>query len=337
MPFPIEHAIYFAAASREDEEFHIYSHDLEKSSVFNGSGSLELSSWTRYFESAILALKSEGYPITGMNFTLMSDLPFGAGMSSSSALTCGFIFTLNELNGWGISKKDIVFLASKAENGTGVNGGQMDQFSICMGQKGKAILLDCKDFQYDLIDINIDDAEWLLINSNVEHQLAQSEYNVRRRECEDGFEKIKSKYPELHSVRGVDLDILADTKEDLFPKEYNRIKHVIEENDRVRKMANAISQQNLKEIGQLLFQSHESLSHLYEVSCKELDYIVSHLKTYDKCFGARMMGGGFGGSVIALIEKDYNLDDLKKGYLETFGIPISVLPVRSGSGVKVLD
>lgn len=337
LPFPIEKAIYFAAAKRGDKLIQIHARDLGKSAVIDLQNIIQNEPWTRYFIGALNALSEDGYAFKGMNIMVSGDIPFGAGISSSSALTCGFLFAIQQLFDLDISKREIVFIASRAENGTGVNGGKMDQFAICMGEENKAILLDCRDYSYQLIDNKLKGASWFLFNSMVEHNLAETEYNDRRADCDAALEVMQKKDAHLKSLRDIDLETLDALNSYLSKTLYERVLHVVKENERVLQMVTSLADNNLLKAGTLLYDSHMSLAKLYEVSCDELDYIVNSLRKLPGCFGARMMGGGFGGSVIALLEdKTYDFSQLKNDYKEKFALDMQIITVQSKNGMSKL-
>jgi galactokinase len=338
LPFPIEKAIYFAAALSGDNLIHIHALDLDKNAVIDLKNIIQEEPWTRYFIGALNALIEDEYEFKGMNIMVSGDIPFGAGISSSSALTCGFIFVIQQLFNLDISKREIVFIASRAENGTGVNGGKMDQFAICMGEENKAILLDCRDYSYQLIDSEIKGAAWFLFNSMVEHNLAETAYNDRRADCDAALEIMQKMDSHIKSLRDIDLETLDSFSTYLSKTQYERVLHVVNENERVLKMVKKLAENNLLEAGTLLYDSHMSLSKLYEVSCEELDYIVESLRKHPGCFGARMMGGGFGGSVIALLEdKKHDFSSLIDDYKKVFGLEMQIIPVRSKNGISKVE
>jgi galactokinase len=338
LPFPIEKAIYFAASARTDSKIYVHALDLGKSTIIDLDHIEQKEAWTRYFIGALKALNEDDYKISGMNIMVNGDIPFGAGISSSSALTCGFIFVIQQLFNLDISKREIVFIASRAENGTGVNGGKMDQFAICMGEENKAILLDCRDYSYQLIDSEVKNASWYLFNTMVEHNLAETGYNDRRADCDAALENIKAADPSINSLRDIGLDKLNTHADLLTQKQYERVLHVINENSRVLQMVAQLAKSDLQAAGTLLYDSHNSLSKLYEVSCDELDYIVEHLQKFPACYGARMMGGGFGGSVIALLKsEDHDFTELKKVYTAEFGLEMQIIPVKSKGGISKVE
>ncbi len=335
LPFPISQSIFFAISKRADNEVHVHALDLDEKIILPSKDKWVEDPWMRYFQGAFRVFKEDGYEFSGFNIMTKGDIPFGAGISSSSALTCGFIYAVSELFELGIPKREIVFMASRAENSTGLQGGKMDQFAICMGESGSAILLDCRDYSYELVPASLDHASWVLFNTNVKHNLVDTEYNDRRKDCEDSFEIIKNHHPDLTSIRELTSEILAETVHIISRTQFERLTHVVDENIRVEAMVEAMGGQDLKAMGTLLYESHHSLSELYEVSCEELDFIVSFLKDQHYCHGARMMGGGFGGSVIALInENDADYTKLKKEYQKAFNLELDVIPVESGDGVS---
>jgi galactokinase len=334
LPFPIEQAIYFAVSTRQDNEFHIYARDLNDHVVISNEKIENLPDWARYFLSALKVLWIDQHQFKGMNLVTQGDIPFGAGMSSSSALTCGFIYAIARLNDLPITKRDTVFLASRAENDTGLDGGKMDQFTICMGVKDKALKIDCHDYSYEIVNVDTHNASWVLFNTNVAHNLAETEYNDRRRDCDQGLAIIMEKDKAITHFRDLSEKIINTHKNNITPIQHDRLNHYVNENERLSKMIKALQTHNLNEAGDLLYGSHQSLSDLYEVSCDQLDYIVSYLNETEYTYGARMMGGGFGGCVIALIKEPMpDFEDLKNKYKTEFDLEMGIIPVISGDGM----
>jgi galactokinase len=166
------------------------------------------------------------------------------------------------------------------------------------------ILLDCESLDYSYIPIQIEPYRIVLLNTNVSHNLASGEYNVRRAQCEEGVAVLQKRYPEVKSLRNATIDMLNDVRNELDETVYNRCSYIIQEKTRVLEAVDALKANNLQRVGELLYETHDGLSKMYEVSCPELDFLVEFSKKYDSVLGARMMGGGFGGCTINLVHED---------------------------------
>ena len=284
-----------------------------------------------------------GKKLKGFDCIIKSDLSTGAGISSSAALECGFAAGLNALFDLGLSKLEITQLSQRAEhNFVGNKCGIMDQYASVMSKQDHIILLDCESLHAEYIPADFKSCKLLLLNTNVSHNLADSEYNTRRQECEAAVDIIQKQYPEVKSLRDVNLDMLEEFKEQLQGKQYQRSRYVIEENNRVMKATTAIKAGELSEFGDLMYGSHDGLQHDYEVSCPELDFLVEFSRPKEYIYGSRMMGGGFGGCTINLIEADKieeYIAEAAEAYFKKFNIKldtIAVSPTYSDSVKSVL-
>lgn len=335
LPFAINKRIYFSAAPNNDDCFNIYAFNLNKELTVYPNQKWE-KGFARFFSSVLETFNKYDYPIAGLNIVFGGDLPIGGGMSSSSSVTCGFIALLNQQFSLGLSKIDMVKLAVESEHGIGVEGGNMDQYSIIHGETDKAILLDCMAGTSELIDIELGDKMFCLFNTNVSHNLQDTEYNTRSRTCKAAKEKIKLADAKVKNYRDVGQQHLSILDE----VEKKRVTHVIAENKRVFETVQAFSDKELHKVGSLLNASHDSLRDLYEVSCAELDFLQSRLITSDQVLGARMMGGGFGGCVIALLASDSLKDialSLEEAYKSEFDLPLDVYPIKPEIGLTVRE
>ncbi|WP_075342987.1 galactokinase [Tenacibaculum agarivorans] len=277
--------------------------------------------------------------VKGFDCYIDSNLPLGSGVSSSAALECGIAKGLNELFIIGLTDIEIINLSKDAEHTmVGTKCGIMDQFAVVKGEKNNLLLLNCKTNDYETIKVDFGDYKLVLLNTNVSHNLASSEYNVRRSECETAMETIKAKYNEYEYLCDVEPQIIKEFKNLLPEKIYNRALYVSKENQRTLKAVEAIKRNDLDALGGLLYKSHEGLSNLYEVSCNELDFLVDCSKKYDQILGARMMGGGFGGCTINIIHKDFvdNLiEEISYAYRNEFSIDLTPIAVHIDDGVKI--
>lgn len=286
-------------------------------------------------------LKSRPQKLSAFNCEIESNLPIGSGISSSAALECGIAFGLNSLFNLNLSDLELIKIAQKAEHYfVGTKCGIMDQFAVTMGQKNKLILLNCQTLKYQLIEANIDPYKVVLLNTNVEHKLASSEYNTRRKECEKAMEIIKSKYPDYHHLAEVPVEVIKTIKNELDELVFKRASYVVDEEKRTIHASEVIQNGNLIKFGKLMYASHEGLSNEYDVSCQELDFLVDYSKKHNSVIGSRMMGGGFGGCTINLIHEDYiktYIESVTKAYKNRFGLELSSIEAEISKGVSLVN
>lgn len=318
--------------------------DLGYSMTFNISDSYKKSSihWENYVFGVIEELKKIKSDLNNFYCDIRSSLPSGAGISSSSALVCGLIKGLSILNNLNLNNSEIINLSRNVEhNYIGVLGGIMDQYTILNAKENKAILLNCNDLTTKYIDIDFTDLEILLLDTNVKHNLASTEYNTRVKECKKALKTInRVNNKEYKNLSQVTFDEITDAKNDLSINQFKRAVFVYNENRRAIKSAKLIEKNNLLEFGKLMYQSHEGLKNNYEVSCKELDFLVNQTKKIDGVIGARMMGGGFGGCTVNLIKSNEIPDvvsKIKENYKSNFGITLKAIITKPGSGIKVIN
>jgi galactokinase len=214
----------------------------------------------------------------------------------------------------------------------------MDQFASVMSKKDHFIKLDCESLEANFIPANIQHCRLLLLNTNVSHNLADSEYNSRRQECETVVAVIQQKYSAVKSLRQVSFNMLEEFKEEIDAISFKRCLYVLEENERVQETEKALRDGNLQTIGKLMYASHRGLQHQYEVSCPELDFLVDFSEEKSFIYGSRMMGGGFGGCTINLIEADKidaYFEEVKKVYQEKFNITPTAITVVPDEGTQI--
>ena len=283
--------------------------------------------WENYILGVLHQINLRTDKLRGFDCTIESTVPTGSGVSSSAALECGLAYGLNELFNLELSKSEIVLLSQIAEHTyVGTQCGIMDQFASVMSKQDHVILLDCRSLDYDYIPIQLSPYKIILLNTNVSHNLASSEYNTRKEECEEGVAIIQRKYPEVKTLRDANLEMLQSLKSELEEIVYKRCLFIIEENQRVLDMTKALKENNLQLAGELLYQGHVGLSELYEISCRESDFLVNFSKGIPGVLGARQMGGGFGGCTINLVHEDVAEDYIRAislVYYEEFGLKLS--------------
>ncbi|MCM4155630.1 galactokinase [Gramella sp. AN32] len=341
MPTAIDKKIFLKFKKNNSENLcRIYSATFKNGFDFNLDEEFQKgSNWKHYVLGVVKEIQDLGKKISGFDCLVESKLPVGAGISSSAALECGVASGINALFDLNLTKLEIVKLSQRAENNfVGNNCGIMDQYSSVLSRKGHIIKLDCRSLEAEFIPADFKNCKLLLLNTNVSHKLAESEYNTRRRECEDAVRIIQKKYPEVQSVRDLNFTILKDVEAELSGKMYRRCLYVIHENQRVLNAADALKKFDLKKFGELMYASHDGLQHDYEVSCEELDFLVNYSKNKDFIYGSRMMGGGFGGCTINLIENDKIEDyikDVSLAYKKQFDIELDAISVSPDSGTRI--
>ena len=242
----------------------------------------------------------------GFNICIQGNIPLGAGLSSSAAVESAVLFAINELYNLSLTKMQMALMAQQAEHAfAGVNCGLMDMFASLHGQKNKAILLDCDSLAFTYYPLELKDYSIVLFDTQIKHTLASSEYNTRRLECEQGLKIIQEKYPSVKTFRDITMEQVEaclDTNVVSRSKVYQRCKYVVEEIARVQLAVKDLQNGDMYAFGKKMFETHEGLSKLYEVSCPELDFLVNAVSHNENVVGARMMGGGFGGCTINIIK-----------------------------------
>jgi galactokinase len=341
LPTAIDKKIYFSLQRNNSQSLcNIYSTTFKKGFSFDLKD-IEKSNetWENYILGVVHEILKQKKDLQGFDCIIESKLPIGAGISSSAALECGLASGLNELFQLDLTEKEIVFLSQAAENNfVGSNCGIMDQFASVMSRKDHLILLDCLTLEAEYIPANFNHCKILLINTMVTHSLADGEYNSRRRECESALEIFQSRYPEVRTLRDVSTKMLDESTSHLSFNQFHRVKYVLEENQRVLDGTHFLKTGQLEKFGKLMYLSHYGLRDLYEVSCRELDFLVKFSEDRNYIYGSRMMGGGFGGCTINIIEEDKITEfekEVKKAYREEFQIDPDVIVVSPGEGTVV--
>ncbi len=276
----------------------------------------------------------------GFNCAFGGDIPRGSGMSSSAAVEGGLAFALNEMCRAGLDRVELALLCQRAEhNYPNVKCGIMDQFANMNGKQDHVILLDCKSLAYEYFPLILKGYKIVLINSKVHHSLASGEYNIRRQRCEEGMQILKTYLP-IQSFRDIkSIDELVEGKSSMNAKVYNCCRYVIEEIGRTQLAAILLQENDLAGFGKLMFETHEGLSKLYEVSCDELDFLVQQARKYPAVIGARLMGGGFGGCTINIVAEDgiaNFIEDTSMEYQQQFDIIPEAYIVETFDGTKAI-
>jgi galactokinase len=344
MPAAIDYGTFFAltpAADGRSEVFALLYNEAYPIALEDEIKPVKNPGWVNYLLGIIYQFKLRGHTLKPFKCVFGGNIPIGSGLSSSASLECGFAFALNELNQLDIDKKTLILMAQWSEhNFAGVKCGIMDQFASMMGREGCVILLDCRSLEYSYSPLRLEDYSIVLCDTKVKHALVDSDYNRRRNECERGVQILRKHYPAVSSLRDATLAMLNKHEAEFQGKEFNRCKYVIEEIERVRQANNDLQRNNLKSYGEKMFETHKGLAELYEVSCDELNFFVSLAQEHHGVIGARMMGGGFGGCTINIVEsasvKDF-ADTIKNSYKLTFNLEAAIYQVKISDGVSVMN
>lgn len=324
-------------------QIHIYAADHDEEFCFSTRERYlhSKTSWINYISALVIELEERGYRVEGFEAVFGGNIPIGAGLSSSAALCCGFIYGLSALFDFRIEREEIALIAQAAEHRTGCLCGLMDQYAVLFGKEEQAILLNCDTLDFKYVPVILQDYKLLLINSGIKHALsADSGYNERRRSCERVVEKMKYHVPGLRHLSELDTKILESHKSELAPSDYLRAGYVMDENGRVIEAVRCLREGNMEALGALLFSTHLGLRDAYEVSIRETDLLVDLAMAHPGVLGARMIGGGFGGCTLNLIQSAEREDIIEKvvsGYMEGTGIDPEVIGVKTAPGVSIIQ
>ncbi len=341
LPAAINKFCYFGLKPNNKNEINFSALDLNDRLTIN---ILDLQKsdkpWANFLIGILLEFKHKGISIKGFDCALTSQVPIGAGMSSSSAMECSMLTALNKFFTANYNNWDLIEISQRSNhNFLGIKGGILDQFSSLFGQEGKCMFMDCSDRSYEYFTIPESDFSWLLINSNVKHDHLTSGYNVRVQECKQALSAIKEKHPTIrHLSQFRTTEKLSGI---IFPNKNSKLRaeFIVEENSRVRSFTSALASNDMQRCGELLYASHQGLSQKYEVSCPELDLLVELTKEFPDVLGARMMGGGFGGCTINLLHEESIIDFknfVSSHYKNAFNIDPEFYAVHFDDGAQLM-
>ena len=303
LPCAIEFSTRVAIALRPDQKL------VLRSAEFREALELDLKNlprkprgvWSDYVVGVAVILGNAGYALQGASLLVHGEVPIGAGLSSSAAVEVATALALLSLSDAKPPLPEIAKLCQKAENEfVGARVGIMDQFVSCLGKAGHALLLDCRSLQFEQVAMP-QQLKLVICNTMVKHELAGGEYNRRREECEAGVQLLAKFFPQIRALRDVTRHQLSSHVDAIPPIIYKRCLHVVEENQRVLRAVEFMRSGNLRELGGLMRESHRSLRDLYEVSSRELDFMVDAAEGLSGYYGGRMTGGGFGGCTVNLV------------------------------------
>lgn len=305
LPAAIDKHVVLALAANGTEQCNVYATAFDEKISFDIENAHRREGWVNYILGVVYYLRQKGYPVSGFDAVLDSNLPVGAGLSSSAAVEGAAAYGLTRIFNLDADRITLARIGQLAEhNFAGVKCGIMDQFANLHGKKDKLIRLDCRDLSYTYVPFEFPEYKIVLVNSMVHHSLASSEYNTRRQQCEEGVEIVKKEDPEIRNLRDVSMEMLAKYKDRMGEEVYRRCRYVIGENIRLMQGCNLLEQNDLQGFGQLMYDTHHGLSTDYNVSCEELDYLIELTREREEVAGARMMGGGFGGCTINIVLAD---------------------------------
>lgn len=286
-PFPIVRIV--SSKTNEVSEFNLFSPPPKQ--------------WMNYFWGVMKEMEKRGKEFSSIDVFIYSEIPVGAGLASSAALTTAFGKALNAVFNFDFSLFELAEIGQATEhNYIGVKCGLMDQFISAFGIPKTFLKIDCQTYDYEYIPFHHPEYRMVLFNSRVKHNLVDSEYNSRRESCEMTVSLLQQFDPEIQSLRDVTLNFLSEHKDVLTPIDYKRAQYVIEENNRVINLCEDLKKNDLSSLEYLLYASHEGLRDQYQVSCPELDFLVEAAQQTPGIIGARMMGGGFGGCTLNVVE-----------------------------------
>ncbi|MDQ3928153.1 MAG: galactokinase [Chloroflexota bacterium] len=311
LPTAIDRYTKLAAALRRDTKLNIYSEKMGEGVEIDINGHValmgEATHWTNYPRGVAWWMKEHDYEAMGADILIWGDLPVGAGLSSSSSLLMGLLASMASLSGWSIPRDVMARAAQTIENNfIGVPTGIMDQMTIGLSEPRAALLIDCRSMATTTVPLNLtaQNLSLVVVNSGVARELADSAYGKRRKECEAalGALKVITYNLNLQSLRDVTPEMLSKHGSKLYPTLFKRARHVVTENERVLQTVSAISEDDYEEVGHLMNQSHQSLSHDFEASNAFMDRLVELAQETEGVLGARLTGGGFGGCTVNLVK-----------------------------------
>lgn len=323
LPGAIDRNIYLALAPNGDNHLNLQALEYNEKYTFSLDDMHPVKGWPTYLLGMIYMIMPDKRLPFGMDVVISGNVPVGAGMSSSAALCSAFGLALNEVFHLGLSRMEIALAGQKTEHlFASLQCGIMDQFASLHGKAGHLMKLDCRNLEYEYIPFEFPDFRLVLVNSMISHSLASSEYNLRRQQCEAGVSILRKYDHSIQSLRDVQHQLLETHKQEMDESVYNRCRFIVEENQRLLDGCDFLKQHNLDAFGKLMYASHEGLSRDYMVSCPESDFLVYSIKEIEGVKGARQMGGGFGGCIITLVDKNFveNLiGEIQKKYEMQFG------------------
>ena len=344
LPMAIQQGIAAAFAPNGDNVVRVYASDIghtrEIALAALLDGPVRIGGWFKYAAGVAWAMRSAGLRVQGTSVALASSLPSGVGLSSSAAVELTMARALAACAGLDWDPRAVARMAQRAEQEfAGVACGIMDQMAVACAREGQALLIDCRSLETDDVALP-PGGRVVIINSGVRRALSSSAYNDRRAACERAVAGVRQIDPAVRALRDVDESLLTRARGLMDEVAYKRASHVVPENARPRQFANALHVGDLASAGRVMLDSHESLRHLYEVSCAELDTLVALSMAQPGCFGARLTGAGFGGCIVALVDAghmDAFTTTVPRLYHEATGRQPQVFVSRPSAGARLVS
>ena len=338
MPAAINKYVFVSMSFNKDRKINIYSDQFDDKVSFSLDNLSGSKAWHKYVLGSIQEVFKSYNVSSGLDISIHSNLPMGKGISSSAALEVALVNALIQIFNIDKDDNEIIKICQKIDHKyIGIQSGVLDQSASQLSRLNSILKLDFNTGSFDYIDSNFSDCSWIIVDSMIKRELASSKYHERVNECKEALDIISNSINNNISFPDIKQEHIYLIKDS---KLKNRIKHYIYENSRVLDMELAISKNDNKLMGDILNESHCSLRDLYEVSCKEIDYLFSVSSNFDCWYGGRIMGGGFGGSMINLVKSGYEEEYsnfIKEKYLDKFGINADVFYVEFSNGVEILD
>lgn len=338
VPAAINYGIYAAVKANGGQLSRIYFNDLDLFFEVDLYGQKPDNQSALYVYGVVQGMRDKGFDVPAFDMVIGGDVPNGAGLSSSAALTSCVGYAINDMYSLGIEPEDIAHIGQLTEhNYIGVKCGIMDQFASIFGRKGNILRLDCRSlkFKYEPFELESKGLSLLLLDTKVKHNLASSEYNIRREQCQNGVDIVAKYFYGVTSLRDVTVEMLTQCRSAMDSSTYLRCLYVVEENQRVENACAALEQGDFESFGLMMNLSHHGLSKMYNVSCRELDVLADFAHSFEGVLGARMMGGGFGGCTINLVKtsvKNDFVEQVSYKYKSEFGILPRVVDVKIDDG-----
>jgi galactokinase len=342
LTLPINRDTWIAARPRPDRVARVHSLNVNSESSFSLDAIThdEASPWANYVRGVAAILQAEGYALTGFDGLAHSTVPLSSGLSSSAALEAATAALFQALDGWEIEPIRLALLCQRAENEfVGMNCGILDQYTSILGQAGNALLLDCRDLTSRPVALP-GDMQVVICDTRAKRELTGSEYGERRAQCEEGTRLLACFYPGVTALRDVTLAQFEAHEADLTPVVARRCRFIIEENERVLRLADALPKRDRAAIDSLMAASYAGARDLYEIGSPEMAAMIKAMLSAPGVIGARQAGAGFGGCMVAAVStKDVATFEqhVRQSYKATTGIEPEVYPVRAAAGAGVLS
>lgn len=342
LPAAIKKYCYFGLKPNKTSIINVHAVDLnEKCSLDTNSLASQKYLWANFLVGILLEYQKRNINLSGFDCVITSQVPIGAGLSSSSALECSILVALNKFYESNFDNWTLINMSqSSNHNFLGIKGGILDQFSSLFGKEEKVMLMDCNDRSFEYINLPKSDYTWFLVNSCVKHNHLTSAYNDRVNECKAALKTIQKSNPNISHLSEINsIEQIANSYFDSKAIK-DRALYIFKENARVKKFVRALRDNDMATCGEVLYDSHNGLSQEYEVSCEELDFLVELTKTDINVLGARMMGGGFGGCTLNLVHKDaikVFTSKVKDKYSSKFNIAPEFYVAEIGPGAAILQ